>query len=106
MSLFTKGTRMGAKLTVTQVQDIRTMYASRAYTQGDLSREFGVSIIQIGRIVRGEVWQNLGPLPPTKAEMQESAARVLAGLRADKPEALAQEILKEIMPDNPLEEKE
>lgn len=81
------------------------LYASRKYTQGDLSREYEVSVIQIGRIVRGEVWQNLGPIPATEAEIQESAARVAAALRADAPGALAKEMLKEIMPDNPLEEK-
>ena len=63
------------KLTMDQVMQIREMYG-QGQTQGALSRYFGVSIGQIGRIVRGESWQsNAEHRMPTQAEMDASAAR-------------------------------
>lgn len=47
------------KLGYGQVQDIRTRYANGA-TQAQLCREYGMSVGQIGRIVRGESWSDAG----------------------------------------------
>ena len=71
------GTKMRTKLTAVQVQDIRILYNRGDCTQGQLSRDFGVSVIQIGRIVRNEVWQNLPPPTPTNREIAEQAERLL-----------------------------
>ena len=63
-----------------EVQEIRHLYNQGRVTQGDLSRRFGVSVIQIGRIVRGEVWQQLPTLEHlmSQGELRESADRMLA----------------------------
>lgn len=53
---FNRGHSAAAKLTPQQVLEIRDRYNS-GWTQGKLSREYQVSIGQIGRIVRGEAWQ-------------------------------------------------
>jgi transcriptional regulator with XRE-family HTH domain len=68
-----------------QVLEIRERY-SQGETQGSLCRAFGVSIGTIGRIVRGETWnQYQGPrgeqkfnLPPASQEaIDQSLAKVL-----------------------------
>jgi hypothetical protein len=66
-----------AVLTASKVEEIRRMYARGAVTQGQLSRDFGVSVVQIGRIVRGEVWQGLGPVQAGARELEASAERML-----------------------------
>ena len=42
-----------------RVRELREAYAG-GETQGSLSKRFGVSVITIGRIVRGESWQEKG----------------------------------------------
>lgn len=75
MSKFYKRNSRAAKATPEIVQQIRQLYASGRYTQGQLSRAFHISVNQIGRIVRGESWQSM-PLPePTAADMDEMALR-------------------------------
>ncbi len=78
MTAFAARNTKASKLTATQVQEIREFYARGAISQGQLSRDYQVSIVTIGRIVRGEVWQNLTPREPTKQELNESAQRLLA----------------------------
>lgn len=51
-----------AKTTWADVQRLRELYNS-GRTQGSLAREFGLSIGQVGRIVRGEAWQTAEPEP-------------------------------------------
>lgn len=93
MSKFRRGNSRSAKLTALQVQEIRLRYAAGLLSQGSLSREFGVSIVQIGRIVRGEVWQHLPPVPLPADKIQESAQRMLAlQERVNNPTALEQGI--------------
>jgi hypothetical protein len=53
---FSRGHTRAAKLTAEQVHLIRQQYADGA-TQRALSDAFGVTVAQIGRIVRGEVWK-------------------------------------------------
>lgn len=66
------------KLGYGQVQDIRTLYAAGS-TQGALAREYQVSVVQIGRIVRGEAWQDArqAVITPTAADHTEMLNRVL-----------------------------
>ena len=78
MTAFAARNTKASKLTATQVQQIREFYARGAISQGQLARDYQVSIVTIGRIVRGEVWQNLGPREPTQQELDESGQRLLA----------------------------
>lgn len=69
-----------AKLTPEQIITIRMRYDNEAYcTQGKLSREYGVSVQQIGRIVRGEAWQAL----PGGAAQGPSDAAIEARMNDD-----------------------
>ena len=79
---FQRNHAKSSKLTPRQVQDIRYLYANGDATQGQLSRDFQVSIIQIGRIVRGEVWQGLAQHEPGTRELGEAAER-LRNLQAE-----------------------
>ena len=47
-----------AKLTAADVHEIRRAY--RPGTQSELAARFGVSQVQVGRIVRGERWRGVG----------------------------------------------
>lgn len=80
MPIFQRNNRRASKLSVPEVEEIRYLYQQGKLTQGDLSRRFGVSVVQIGRIVRGEVWQQLPVLSPlmSEGELKESATRMLA----------------------------
>ena len=72
-----------------KVRELREAYGG-GETQGSLSKRFGVSVITIGRIVRGESWQEKGGggavvrgaggfVPPvmTMEELDRSAQRML-----------------------------
>jgi len=63
-----------SKLTPTQVMEIKARYGEGA-TQGALCREFGVSVGQIGRIVRGESWGSVSgaAVSPQQAAASEAA---------------------------------
>ena len=62
-----------AKLTADKVMLMRSAYAGGA-TQSELSLRYGLSIGQIGRIVRGESWQQL-PTVETDNEIADRLAR-------------------------------
>lgn len=59
MSTFRPRNTQARKLTAMQVMQIRERYA-QGETQGSLARAFAMSIVQIGRIVRGEAWTEQG----------------------------------------------
>lgn len=59
MSKFERNHTKAAKLTGEQVQQIRQRYDD-GESQSALCRSYGVSIGQIGRIVRRESWQGIG----------------------------------------------
>lgn len=85
MSTFGRGNVAGRKLTPGQVAEIREDYAA-GVTQGALCRRFGVSIAQIGRIVRGESWAQVRP--PEEAgqrEIEDSQRRLFALLGQAAP---------------------
>jgi hypothetical protein len=95
---FTRGHRRSAKLTPGQVLEIRRLYSEEGWTQSRLSLTFGMSVGQIGRIVRGEQWQSYTQIPdeqeiedrmvrePASAEeIAESQARMKVILEAPPP---------------------
>ena len=78
----------GRKLSGMSVGEIRRRYSS-GETQGALSRDYGVSVGQIGRIVRGESWQNSAVLAqhrPPEMPQEDSNAMIerLLALQAQK----------------------
>jgi hypothetical protein len=72
MTKFSKGSLAAAKLTPSQVMEMRELYNER-WTQGALARRYGISVVQVGRIVRGESWQQY-PQPPHPDEIEHSKA--------------------------------
>ncbi len=82
---YTRNTK-AARLTPTQVQEIRAKYATGNYTQGALCQEYDISIVQIGRIVRGESWKGM-PIPATEYQMMQTALK-LQRLSEDKSSGL------------------
>lgn len=89
---FLRGHINAAKLTPDDVYELRRLYAEESWTQGRLSRHFRISVGQVGRIVRGESWQqytqpvhrdqvehevSAGPqYIPSEEEIQASLARL------------------------------
>jgi hypothetical protein len=53
---FRSGNSRASKIAPAQVLDLREKYA-QGRTQGSLAREYRLSVGQVGRIVRGESWQ-------------------------------------------------
>jgi len=82
-----------AVLTASKVEEIRRLYSKGAVTQGQLSRDYGVSVVQIGRIVRGEVWQGLGPVEASQRELEASAEKMLALQRKLEEEGGVKELV-------------
>lgn len=76
--VFEQRNNQAAKLTAGQVLEMRELYARGGISQGKLSKVFGVSVVQVGRIVRGEVWQKLGPAHATQLDIEKSAQKMLA----------------------------
>jgi hypothetical protein len=95
---FQPGNLRARKLTGEQVLTIRERYATeRGCTQGQLAREFQVTIGTIASIVKGLTWQGLTrgdavrrppcdlppPPPASDAELASSQDRLLARLKSD-----------------------
>ena len=74
MGRFRVSNSRAAHLKADDVIEIRKLFAD-GWTQGKLSRHFGVSVGQIGRITRGEAWQQL-PVLMTEQEIQHRIAAV------------------------------
>jgi len=77
MGKFSKHNSRGAKLDAGRVRALREDYAGGA-SQGELARKYGLSVGQVGRIVRGEAWQYLQDDAGTAERAQESAERLRA----------------------------
>jgi len=85
MSKFNRGHSKAAKLTAEQVYALLQEYEGGA-SQGALSRKYGVSVGQVGRICRGESWQNMPKVKSQEEwekEAAESAQRMFERLNAD-----------------------
>jgi len=81
MPAFERSNVKASKVTPTQVVEIKERYA-KGETQGSLCRAFGLSVGQIGRIVRGESWGHLGGGVTTDAEAEASMVRFIARQQA------------------------
>jgi len=75
---FSSRNHRAAKLTEALVEQMRARYAAGEVTQGDLAREYNVSVVQIGRIVRGESWATNRAITPRDQDIAASAARMFA----------------------------
>lgn len=74
MSKFRKHHTSAAKLDSMRVLAIRQKY-EEGWSQGRLAREYGVSVGQIGRIVRGEAWQEYSQIGRTESEVLHEMAK-------------------------------
>ena len=95
MTKFHLSNLRGAKLTPDQVTRIRERYWNNMESQSALCREYGVSKETIGRVVRGETFQNVpGPVPggrqkPEAQVLLESAQDHAAMSSAPEPDGAA-----------------
>lgn len=80
MAKFSKGHTRASKLTGEDVLAIRQRYQDGA-SQGSLARAYGLSVGQIGRIVRNESWQNVSQVEEHPQQLADDAANSLAKLR-------------------------
>ncbi len=96
---FLKGNKSQAKkLDAKMVRDIRELYGRSDATQGQLARDYGVSVITIGRIVRHESWQDIpdrDPPPSAQPSPDEIAKRAL-GIQSSMNQKLGDEALAEL----------
>jgi hypothetical protein len=76
MSKFNRHNTRSAKLSATDVYNIRQRY-TEGESQGSLAREFQVTVGTIGRIVRGESWQAFAP-QKGPSDVQASLMRAIA----------------------------
>lgn len=76
-SKFTYRNNKAAKVTAPLVIEMRARWARGNVTQAQLCREYGLSVVQMGRILRGESWQNVA-MPLGEEDMAASAQRMLA----------------------------
>lgn len=87
-----------AKITAAIAQQIFQRYHDAGETQSRLAREFGLGVGQIGRICRGEAWNQatgafdaevedrvVGAKPVPEEEWKASLAKTQALLAADEP---------------------
>ena len=95
---FNQGHLKSAKLTPSQVLELRQAYVQGA-TQGSLARRYRVSVGTIGRIVRGESWQSYdSPPDPLAEDHHETLGRMAVSQPSSTAEALkAQEQLKQFL---------
>jgi len=90
MTKFQLGHKRAARITADQVLAMRERYA-RGETQGSLARAFHLSVGQVGRIVRGESWQEYGHIP-TDQEIESQMA-----LERANPAPLSQDELAHLV---------
>jgi len=77
---FSRRNIASAKLTPQSVLEIRQLY-NDGWSQGRLARHFHVSVITIGRVVRGESWQQYYQ-EPHPDEIRDSEARFMQEMQA------------------------
>ena len=82
MPAFRRKNSSASKVTEAQVYAMRQAYESGRVTQGQLCRDYGLSIAQVGRIVRYESWADARP-PVTPDALADSAQRLFAGLEEE-----------------------
>jgi hypothetical protein len=78
--------RAKSALTLEQVGALRRRYAGGGVTHAELACEFGVSKSQVGRILRGEQWDDRPVSPESRARRSESPVGFgVAAARAESP---------------------
>jgi hypothetical protein len=112
MAKMRKFNTKSAKLNTPQVQELYARLCE-GETQGSLAREYGLSVIQVGRIARGEsraqeTGANGAPVPnhnfqATQGEVDASAARVLALLDKPPTAGKATSLYEDPPPEDPAE---
>ena len=90
---FRSGNNRAATLTERDVLDIRRMWARRESTQAEMSRRFGVTGAQIGRICRGESWQHVKP-PLNDEDIAKAMREFQACVDTEAPVLTQEEIDK------------
>lgn len=102
MSTFSRSNIRAAKLTPSLVLEIRQKYATGT-SQAALSREYGVGVGQVGRIVRGEAWQQFSTIK-SAAELEADRLKLLEDAKASEARfaALFASITVEDKPQAPL----
>jgi hypothetical protein len=77
MAKFQGRNSRAAKLTQAQVEEIRRRYSAGEASQGQLAREYFMSVVQIGRIVRNESWIQAAAAAPREADMDALLERLM-----------------------------
>lgn len=93
-SKFKNGNRGRPTLTAQEVLNIRASWG-RGMTQGELSRRYKISVVQIGRICRGESWQNIIGMP-SDADIEASARKMLALQESLKERSAAEKMAEAV----------
>lgn len=96
MSKFGQNHTKAAKLSAEQVRQIRELYANSSASQGQLARDFGISIGQIGRIIRGEAWQQVPATAATREQLALSAQRMLELQEAERKLSAEERMIRDI----------
>jgi hypothetical protein len=83
--MFSRGNTAGRKMDSDRVAEMRLRY-EQGETQGALARDFRLSVVQVGRIVRGESWMGSAALrrpsakqvifQPSEADIQATLQRI------------------------------
>lgn len=87
---FRKHNTRSADLTAPEVLEIRRLYHKEGWTQRQLSHQFDVAAVTIGRIVRGESWRHL-PMQEEPDPIKLSHAEPI-----DLPQDLQDKLMKEL----------
>lgn len=106
MTAFQRGNSRASKLSVSEVLAIRQAYTQTRVSQGALARKYQVSVITIGRIVRGETWQSV-PMQASEmseGELKDSADRLFAEQEGHGLGKLAEEAEEAFKSDGMVEE--
>lgn len=83
MAKFSAHNSRAAKVTAEMVLRMRLEYAKGA-TQNELADRYDLSVVQVGRIVRGESWRHVAnPAKALSAEELAAVARRLIDIRPD-----------------------
>jgi hypothetical protein len=80
------------KMTPEKVMEIRELY-EKGRTQRSLAKDYGISAVQIGRIVRGESWAGL----PTRQEIDALQDALQDAKPVDLPTDLLENAVDEFM---------
>lgn len=115
MGKFERGNAAGKKIGAVGAEEARRLYATGGYTQAQLAAIWDLSTVQMGRILRGESWRQMGSRIPSEEEIKASAERMFKmqqerdGLQRLQEEARGSGVgmlreLRDAPPPDPLDE--